>query len=69
MSRGYMFWRFFVVGIMGAITMFFVAIVEIFWPSLNFFVYYFHADWLKILQTIVYWIISPYVLKALGCKP
>ncbi len=49
--------------------MFFVAIVEIFWPSLNFFVYYFHADWLKILQTIVYWIISPYVLKALGCKP
>lgn len=35
MSR-YVFWRFFVVGIMGAITMFFVAIVEIFWPSLNF---------------------------------
>ena len=68
MSRGYNFWRFFVVGIMGAITMFVIAIVEMLWPSLNIFVYYFHSNWLKILQTLIYWFISPYILNKLGCK-
>lgn len=61
-----MFPRLFVVGILGAITMILIAIVEMLWPSLNIFVYYFHSTWLKVLQSLIYWFISPFILKKIG---